>query len=125
MKFLKRKTLASALAALALAPMATPSYAVLSRMGPVIATPSVGGFPQWFQDTTGVTMEFCDLTSQVELTGGWCTLIPPGPVFPETFPANFFPEHFYWDTNTVVDDTTTGTRACSWTAPTACRTRRP
>jgi hypothetical protein len=91
--------------------MATPSYAVLSRMGPVIATPSVGGFPQWFQDTTGVTMEFCDLTSQAELTGGWCTLIPPGPVFPEAFPANFFPEHFYWDTNTVVDDTTTGTRA--------------
>ena len=111
MKFLKRKTLASALAAIALAPMATPSYAVLSRMGPVIATPSVGGFPQWFQDTTGVTMEFCDLTSQQELQDGWCTLIPPGPVFPETFPTNFFPEHFYWDTNTVVDDTTTGTRA--------------
>ena len=111
MKMFKRKTLATALAALAIGPAAMPSHAVLSRIGPVIATPSVGGFPQWFQDTTGITMEFCDLTSQQELQDGWCTLIPPGPIFPETFPTNFFPEHFYWDANTVVSDTATGTRA--------------
>jgi Big-like domain-containing protein len=109
--FAKRKKLVSALMALAIVPFAQSSHAVLERMGPVNASPSVGGFPAWFQDTTGVTMEFCDLTSQAELTGGWCTLIPPGLSYPETFPTSFFPEHFYWDTNTVVSDTTTGTRA--------------
>ena len=105
------KKLISALATAALLPLSMPSQAVLERMGPINASPSVGGFPSWYQDTTGVTMEFCDLTNQSELTGGWCTLIPPGPVFPETFPTQYFDEHFYWDTNTVVDDTTTGTRA--------------
>ena len=60
--------------------------------------PRVGGFPAWFQDKTGLTMEFCDLLSQAELNGGWCTLIPPTPsAAPESFPNNFFIEHFYHD----------------------------
>src|SRR6478672_5698295 len=63
-----------------------PAHAVLERAGPVDNRATVGGFPAWFQDKTGLALEFCDLTSQSELDGGWCTLIPPGPIFPESFP---------------------------------------
>lgn len=98
-------------AALALAFAASPAHAVLERMGPVSKAPSIGGFPTWFQDTTGVTMEFCDLQSQAELDGGWCTLIAPGPTFPETFPSPFFIEHFYHDATNVLKDAANGFRA--------------
>jgi len=87
-----------------------PAHAVLERAGPVNNAPTVGGYPAWFQDKTGITIEFCDLTSQVEYDGGWCTLIPPGPVFPESFPDNFFDEHFYYRVDTSVTDGTTKAR---------------
>ena len=96
----KQKRIA-ALVSLALALGTGSAEAVLQRMGPINNAPTVGGFPSWFQDTTGVTMEFCDLMTAAELNGGWCTLIPPGPVFPEVFPSNFFIEHFYWDSTNV------------------------
>src|SRR5262249_47216729 len=89
----KRSVIAAA-AALAIV-AAAPAHAALSRMGPIDKSPTVGGFPAWFQDGTGITMEFCDLKSQAELDKGWCVLIPPGPVFPESFPNNYFNEHFY------------------------------
>lgn len=100
-----RKVLASALvlAAMLFAVALPASHAALQRMGPVNNAPTVGGFPSWFQDSTGVTMEFCDLMNQAELNGGWCTLIPPTPATaPESFPNNFFIEHFYWDATNVV-----------------------
>src|SRR5512135_560784 len=88
MKF-KQKRIA-ALVSLALAMGAGTADAALQRMGPINNAPTVGGFPSWFQDTTGLTMEFCDLINQAELNGGWCTLIPPTPATaPETFPTNF------------------------------------
>ena len=62
--------------------LSAPAFATLQRMGPVDHSPTIGGYPAWFQDTTGVTIEFCDLKTQAELDGGWCVLIPPGPVFP-------------------------------------------
>ncbi|HSB72797.1 MAG TPA: cadherin-like domain-containing protein [Candidatus Methylomirabilis sp.] len=78
------------------------AHAVLQRMGPINNGPTVGGFPSWFQDTTGLAMEFCDPLNQAELNGGWCTLIPPAPpTAPESFPNNFFIEHFYWDATNV------------------------
>ena len=86
--------------------VAMPAGAVLQRMGPINNASTVGGFPAWFQDTTGLAMEFCDLQNLAELNGGWCTLIPPGPVFPESFPNNFFIEHFYHD---AVATATSGT----------------
>jgi len=90
--------------AAALVVAAGPAHAVLERLGPISKAPTIGGFPSWFQDTTGVTMEFCDPKTQAELDLGWCVLIPPGPVFPENFPNNFFIEHFYFDaTNTLLD----------------------
>jgi len=112
MKQFKVKKLVGALAAMAvLLPAAHNANAALERMGPINTSPTVGGFPAWFQDKTGLTMEFCDLTNQSELQGGWCTLIPPTPATaPESFPNNFFIEHFYHDANTSVSDGTTKAR---------------
>ena len=69
-----RRTLISAAVALAIA--AGPAHAVLERLGPVDKSPTIGGFPAWAQDRTGITLDFCDLKSQAELDGGWCVLIP-------------------------------------------------
>jgi len=88
-----------------------PAYAALERVGPVDNSPTVGGFPSWFQDKTGVAFEFCDLKTQAELDGGWCLLLPGDVTIPESFPANFFDEHFYWAADNVLLDPGTGFRA--------------
>jgi len=103
-----KRGVAAVIAAAALNPFI--AHAALERMGPIDSSPAVGGFPSWFQDKTGITMEFCSLTNQTELTNGWCTLIPPGPVFPETFPNPFFIEHFYHDAVAIAKDATTRAR---------------
>src|SRR6185369_8802462 len=105
MKLPQRKLIS---AAIALAFAAGSAHAVLERMGPVNNAPTVGGFPAWFQDKTGITVEFCDLKSQAELDGGWCVLIPPGLSFPETFPTNFFDEHFYYISDNGLNDPNVG-----------------
>lgn len=88
----------------------SPAQAALERMGPINNSPTVGGFPAWFQDKSGIALEFCDPLNQAELDGGWCTLIPPGPVYPESFPGNFFPEHFYFDATAGANVGTTKAR---------------
>jgi hypothetical protein len=79
--------------ALGLALNSLSASAVLERMGP---TTSNYGYPAWYQDTTGLSLEFCSPTSQAELDGGYCLLLP-GDVtqIPEVFPNAFFDEHFY------------------------------
>ncbi len=73
--------------------LALPASAQLARVGPV----GPSGYPNWYQDRTGLTMEFCQNLSQAELSGGWCRLLPPDPpTAPEVFPGNFADEHFYW-----------------------------
>ena len=81
---------------LALALSSWNAHAVLERTGPTSTAPSIGGYPAWYQDTTGLTLEFCDTRNQAELDG-WCLLMP-GDVsaVPENFPANFFDEHFWF-----------------------------
>src|SRR4029078_2423550 len=93
-------------AAIALAFAAGSAHAALERMRPVSRAPSVGGYPSWFQDKTGITIEFCDLKNQAELNGGWCVLIPPGLSYPETFPGTFFDEHFYYAADNGLNDAT-------------------
>ena len=74
-----------------------PAYAALERVGPVNPAPSVGGYPAWYSDTTGLAMEFCAPQNAAEVAGGWCLLLPGDvPNVPETFPGSFFDEHFYW-----------------------------
>lgn len=104
-----RRTLISSAAALAMG--ALPAHAALERMGPLNKAPTVGGYPAWFQDKSGVALEFCDPKTQAELDQGWCVLIPPGPIFPESFPNQFFDEHFYYDVVNVLTDAGNGFRA--------------
>src|SRR5436305_11999612 len=56
---------------------------------------NANGYPTWFQDKSGLTLDFCSPTNQAELDGGWCVLLAPDlPSAPEVFPNNFFDEHF-------------------------------
>src|SRR3954454_9854523 len=74
-----------------------PAHAALTRVGPVSNAPSIGGFPTWYQDKTGLTLEFCDPMTQSEVDGGWWLLLPGDPPsVPEIFPTSFFDEHFYF-----------------------------
>ena len=92
-----------------LALFAGEAAAILKRVGPINPTPPVGSFPAWYQDNTGITLEFCDPKNDAELDGGWCLLtrnnVPPGAPgvlsVPEVFPTNFFDEHFYYSTSAV------------------------
>lgn len=67
--------------------------AELMRVGP---TSQVHGYPQWYQDKTGLALEFCSLTNQAELDGGHCLLLPGDTTVPEVFPSTFADEHFFW-----------------------------
>ena len=55
----------SLVAAAVLLALAAPAQAVLERMGPINRAPTVGGFPSWYQDKTGITLEFCDLKTDL------------------------------------------------------------
>ena len=98
-------------AAVLLALGTAPAFATLERVGPVNNTPGVGGFAAWYQDKTGIAFEFCDPSSQAELDGGWCVLLPGDAVLPESFPGNFFDEHFYYAADNTLLDVGTGFRA--------------
>jgi hypothetical protein len=80
------------------------AHAALARVGPVSNAPSIGGFPAWYQDTTGLALEFCDPKNASEVEGGWCLLLPPDvPVTPEVFPTSFFDEHFWFAAGAGMD----------------------
>lgn len=80
------------------------AHAVLERVGPVSSDPAIGGYPLWYQDTTGIVLEFCDPRNQAEVAGGWCLLAPgEPPTVPEVFPDQFFEEHFYFAAETELN----------------------
>ncbi|MFA6290804.1 MAG: fibronectin type III domain-containing protein [Victivallales bacterium] len=82
--------------------IALTAQARLERVGPVGAN----GYPAWYQDTTGLILEFGTPLNQAELDGGWCLILPadvPNGTAPETFPANFAEEHFYWAGDASID----------------------
>lgn len=94
---LTRAVLAAAFAATT----ASAAFAQLNRTGPVGPL----GYPEWYQDKSGLTLEFCDNRTQAELEGGWCVLLPPdlpSGAAPESrtgSPVNFADEHFYYLVN--------------------------
>ena len=91
------KSIVQLAAAVAPALAAAPAHAVLERVGPTSTDPKIGGFPAWYQDTTGLALEFCSPLNQSEVDGGWCLLLPGDPpAVPEVFPNLFFDEHFYF-----------------------------
>jgi len=98
--------------ALALAASSFSAHAVLERVGPVSTDPSGGGYPVWYQDTTGLAVEFCSPQSAAELAGGWCVLLPGDlTTVPEVFPTNFFDEHFYWKAGAQIGSRQAGGKA--------------
>jgi len=62
----------------------------------------MGEFPEWYQDKTGLALEFGTPLTPTELAGGWVLLLPIDTIAPETYqfpravPSTFFDEHFYW-----------------------------
>jgi hypothetical protein len=105
-----KRNLISAAVVLAIA-AASPAYAALERLGPVDKSPAVGGFPAWFQDKTGIALEFCAPSTAAEVDGGWCLLLPGDVNIPEQFPGNFFDEHFYYAADNILSDPGVGLRA--------------
>ncbi|MDO8991281.1 MAG: Ig-like domain-containing protein [Sideroxyarcus sp.] len=92
-----RPKLKSVLAAVIMATTGMSAHAALERVGPTSVAPAIGGFPAWYQDTSGLTLEFCDPKNALEVSGGWCLVLPADvPVAPEVFPTSFFDEHFYY-----------------------------
>jgi len=87
------------LASVLLVTVAVPAaFAQLQRVGPVAA--ANGGYPAWYQDKSGLTMEFGLPLNQAELNGGWLLILPanlPTGATPEVFPTNYSVEHFYWN----------------------------
>ncbi|MBI4291520.1 MAG: cadherin-like domain-containing protein [Betaproteobacteria bacterium] len=73
------------------------AHAVLERVGPPSNAPSIGGYPAWYQDTSGLALEFCDPKNPAELSGGWCLVLGADvPQVPEVFPTAYSEEHFYF-----------------------------
>jgi hypothetical protein len=72
---------------------AAPASAQLERVGPTVPA---NGFPAWYQDKTGIVLEFCQPLNQAELDGGWCLLLPADTTVPEVFPTRFADEHFFY-----------------------------
>lgn len=95
--------------AVALALASAPAHAVLERVGPVSQAPAIGGFPTWFQDRSGIALEFCDPKTTQEASGGWCVVLGAQP--PESFPTNFQAEHFYYNASNDMRDTGNNFRA--------------
>lgn len=74
------------------------------RAGPINSSHH---FPDWYQDRSGLTLEFGTPLTQPELDGGWLLLLTPDTVAPETYtdprsiPSTFADEHFYWHCSVV------------------------
>ena len=86
-------------APLALFLLAVPAaFAQLERVGPV--NPATG-YPVWYQDKSGLTLEFCSPLNPAELIGGWCVLLPGDTTAPENInvAGQFSGEHFYFLAN--------------------------
>jgi hypothetical protein len=97
------KTSLLVLMGVALSLLSSPVLAELERVGP---TSRDHGYPEWYQDKTGLTLEFGAPLNQAELDGGWCLILPADVPFgtaPETFPGNFADEHFYWAADASFD----------------------
>ncbi|TAN40735.1 MAG: hypothetical protein EPN25_06490 [Nitrospirae bacterium] len=109
--------LAFLIAALLLVSLPLAANAVLQAVGPIDAT---NGFPVWYQDTDGLTLDLCLPKNQAQLDSGVCLIVPtdPGPpvvpgfdVLPVAFPGNFPDESFYWNATAVSDLSLAGDNA--------------
>src|SRR5215470_101339 len=75
------------------------SSAQLARVGPVDRN---NGFPQWYQDSTGLAVNAC-LPNAQELADGTCLVTADmltNPAAPIAFPNNFPDEFFFYALDT-------------------------
>jgi hypothetical protein len=89
----------SVLAIVVLFFLAGISGAQLARVGPVDRN---NGFPQWYQDSTGLALNVC-LPNAQELADGTCLVTDDmltNPAAPISFPNNFPDEFFYYALDT-------------------------
>jgi hypothetical protein len=105
-----QRSILPALAAILTLGAVSPARAALERVGPINPAPAVGGFPAWYQDTSGLALEFCSPSNASEVAGAWCLLAAGDvPNVPESFPTSFFDEHFYFAAGSSLAPATGGT----------------
>ena len=73
--------------------VARPADALLQAAGPIVPA---NGFPQYYQDASGLTLTQCLDTT------GVCGIVVPNSLIPLAFPSNFPVEFFFWDATTVM-----------------------
>ncbi|MEC4563971.1 hypothetical protein [Pseudomonas inefficax] len=96
-----------------------PAQAALNAVDPGAYVPANGGFPAWYQDSHGRTLDLCltkAVSSRVPGAPGapsyMCTLLPTPGVFDDTqpivFPTNFPDEAFWFTADAAIVDATRG-----------------
>ncbi|WP_349618496.1 Ig-like domain-containing protein [Azotobacter salinestris] len=107
------------LCALGLAVATGTARAELAAVDPGPYTPATGGFPQWYQDDTGLSLELCQSKAVSPTVPGTpdapaylCTLLPEPGVYddsqPMVFPDNWPPELFWFLAETDIPDNGSG-----------------
>jgi hypothetical protein len=82
----------------ALCVFANNAFGQLARVGPVDRN---NGFPQWYQDSTGLVLDAC-LPNAAEIADGTCLVTPDqltNPAAAISFPNNFPDEFFFFNAN--------------------------
>jgi hypothetical protein len=77
-------------------------FSQLARVGPVDRN---NGFPQWYQDQSGLVLDAC-LPNSAELADGTCLVTPDqltNPSSPISFPGNFPDEFFFFNANSTMN----------------------
>lgn len=72
---------------------ATPAQAGLQSVGAIVPE---NGFPQYYQDSSGLALTQCLDTT------GLCNVIIPNSLQPATFPTNFPLEFLYWNATSIL-----------------------
>jgi hypothetical protein len=86
----------------ALCLFACNAFGQLARTGPIDHS---SGFPQWYQDPTGLVLDAC-MPNAAELADGTCLVDPTqltNPASPISFPNNFPDEFFFFNANSKMD----------------------
>ena len=80
----------------------SPALAVLAEVGP---TDPSNGFPAYYMDSRGLTLELCLSQADSATTAPpspMCLTAEPNPAAPIAFPANFGDEAFWWTAGTIL-----------------------
>lgn len=97
----------------------TPAIAELSGFSPTTdpETGGFGGFPQWYQDSTGLRSDLCLAADKTATPPGFCLTAPPDltklPSVSKTDPtlSNFADEAFWWSASATTTTRTGGFKA--------------